>query len=148
MPLLSCLIILATSAFAAAAGSAPGEAGSSSRGLPDWPQQAADQILDCGTLSLYTLLKMERAAVDLRALQAAMPGMAPGGYSMKELRDAAETLGVPLEGVRLKQGCGSIDRPMIVFLERPGHGHFVTVKPVGHSGNLIQVLDEIGRAHV
>ena len=34
-----------------------------------------------------------------------------------------------------------MDRPAIVFLDKGGHGHFVVVRPVGHTGRMVQVID-------
>ncbi len=34
-----------------------------------------------------------------------------------------------------------MDRPWIVHLKQSGHGHFLVVRPVGHSGRLVQVID-------
>jgi hypothetical protein len=30
---------------------------------------------------------------------------------------------------------------MLTYFQRDNHGHFAVVRPVGHSGNLVQVID-------
>lgn len=63
---------------------------------------------------------------------------------MAELREAARACGLTLVGVRLPRSGHAPDRPALVFLEGEDHGHFLVVRPVGHSGKLIQVIDSIG----
>ena len=41
----------------------------------------------------------------------------------------------------LARGDRAPDRPAIAFLERDGHGHYAVVRPVGHSGKLVQIID-------
>ncbi len=37
----------------------------------------------------------------------------------------------------------AIDRPMLVFLNRGEHGHFLVLRPVGTTGKLVQVVDSV-----
>ena len=53
-----------------------------------------------------------------------------------------------MSGVLLKKREDAIDRPMLVFLRRKGHGHYVVVRPVGHTGKLVQVIDNFGPPEV
>ena len=99
---------------------------------------------DCGFTSLYTLLKLENRSALFAEVASLLPSPQPSGYSMKELRDAASESGLNLVGMMLNKRNDSIDRPMIVFLKRPKHNHFVVIRPVGHSDNLVQVLDNTG----
>ena len=46
-----------------------------------------------------------------------------------------------LIGIRLEKSVDAIDRPMLVFLKRGSHGHFVVIRPIGHTGKLVQVID-------
>jgi Peptidase C39 family len=96
---------------------------------------------DCGLLALYNLFCLEGRPRDLSEIKAHLPVPAPDGYSMMELRDAARACGVNLTGFKLKTSDRAPDRPMLLFLKGIRHGHYVAVRPVGHTGKLVQVLD-------
>jgi hypothetical protein len=96
---------------------------------------------DCGIQSLYTLLRLEGVNVTLDRLERSLPAPSPTGYSLAELRDAASTCGLKLIGARLKPDAQAIDRPILAFLQRGKHGHFIVLRPAGHTGTLAQVLD-------
>lgn len=96
---------------------------------------------DCGAKSLSILLRLEGRPTDLSRLEDGLPAPTPRGYSMRELREAARACGLRLLGVRLPRGDRAPDRPAIVFLKRGPHGHYVVIRPVGHTGKLVQVLD-------
>jgi hypothetical protein len=100
------------------------------------------EIYDCGTLALYHFLKLDGYAVDLSHLAAALPPPAPRGFSMKELRDAAAVYGCSLNGCRIEKSA-DFEFLSLLFLNRRPHGHFVVVRPVGHTGNLVQIFDGI-----
>jgi hypothetical protein len=96
---------------------------------------------DCGTVALYALLRLEGRPTSLESVAARLPAIRPAGHSMKELRDAARTLGLGLDGAYLGKDDKAIDRPMLAFLKVEGKGHFLVIRPVGHSGKLVQVID-------
>ncbi len=102
---------------------------------------SAIPIYDCGTMALYTLLRLEGHSTNLKRLESILPQPNPSGYSMQELQAAALAGGLTLEGVLLKKDRRAIDRPMILFLRQSPHGHFVVVRPVGKTGKLVQILD-------
>jgi hypothetical protein len=60
---------------------------------------------------------------------------------MLEIRDASRALGLDLKGARLRPGDRVPDRPILALLHDGPHGHFVVVRPVGHTGRLVQVID-------
>ena len=99
------------------------------------------QAFDCGTLSLYILLRLEGKTTDLGQITSHLPPVPASGYSMKELRDAAHEAGLELTGVKLKNVGRLDDGPSILYLNKEGHGHFVVIRPVGHTGNMIQMFD-------
>ena len=99
---------------------------------------------DCGTIALHTILMLEGHPTPVIELEKILPQPPKAGYSMAQLRDAARASGLELIGVRLRKGDRSVDRPALVHLARGEHGHFVVVRPVGHSGKLVQVLDASG----
>lgn len=101
------------------------------------------QAYDCGTLALYTLFHLEGQRVGLRDLEAALPAPPHSGFSMKQLRDAARSLGVHLAAVHLPK-TGPWDRPALVFTRRGPHGHFLVVRPIGHTGKMVQLIDSLG----
>ncbi len=96
---------------------------------------------ECGVAALFLLLRLEGRPATVDALIARLPKPGPRGYTMADLRDAAGASGLRLDGVRLRTGLKRLDRPALVFLHRGGHGHFAVVRPVGHTGKLVQVLD-------
>lgn len=104
---------------------------------------------DCGTLALSTLLAIEGRRVPLAELTRRLPSPRPDGYAMKELRDAGASLGLELKGVLLDRRDQAIDRPMIVYLRNQKRiGHYVCVRPAGHTGHLVQVIDSLDRPRV
>ena len=96
---------------------------------------------DCGAVALYLLLRSEGYKTSLRALKSLLPAPTADGRSMKELRDGARALGAELRGVTLAREDRAIDRPMIALLKFGHAGHFTFIRPVGHTGKLVQVLD-------
>ena len=95
---------------------------------------------DCGVKALYFLLDLEGRRSSLP--EVAGPGAGdPAGRTPAELRELARRRGLDLEGVRLRGGSGSLDRPAIAFIRVDGHGHYIVLRPVGPSGRMIQVLD-------
>jgi len=103
---------------------------------------------DCGTTALYTLLALEGRPTRLDQVKSRLPALDPRGYSLAQLRIAARACGLVVSGVRLPRNDRAPDRPALVFLEREGHGHFLVIRPVGHSGRLIQVMDSVGAPSV
>lgn len=96
--------------------------------------------IDCGPSALYLLLRIEGLEADLSDLARSLPPQPDSGTSMKELREEATGRGLRLRGVRLRPG-ERLEGPSIAFMSDGAHGHFIVVRPVGHSGNLVQVLD-------
>lgn len=90
-------------------------------------------MLDCGTIALHTLLTLEGREIPVDTLRARLPALSAKGYSMAELRDVAQACGLTLTGVKLPTGDHAPDRPALVFLRRDDHGHFLVIRPVGHS---------------
>ena len=107
----------------------------------DDPMPARGTAHDCGFISLLSLLRLEGFPTSLQRLEHELPAPQPNGHSMKDLRDAAHARGLKLTGVSLTKDLRAVDRPMIIFLNRGKHGHFVVIRPVGHSGKLVQVID-------
>jgi Peptidase C39 family len=99
------------------------------------------EAYDCGTLALYTLLQLEHVPIELSDIEAQLPPPSPSGYSMEELREGGRRCGLTLIGARMFESHRQPDRPLLAFLERGPHHHFTVVRPVGHTGSLVQVLD-------
>jgi hypothetical protein len=68
-------------------------------------------------------------------------------YTLGELRAAAERAGFPLDGIRLRRDRAP-QRASLVYLHNGRFGHFNVIRPVGHSGTLVQVLDGDKHARV
>jgi ABC-type bacteriocin/lantibiotic exporter with double-glycine peptidase domain len=96
---------------------------------------------DCGSLALYHLLRLEGRPIDLDRLTAALPAPGAEGLSFLDLRDAAGRLGLPLDAVLLTKQRSAIRAPVLVFIKGNQEGHFLVVRPVGHTGNLVQIID-------
>jgi hypothetical protein len=96
---------------------------------------------DCGTIALFMLLRIEGQDIDIDDVKDRLPEPDGRGFSMQELRSAAGAFGVPLDGMNLRPCEKPLDRPALVFIKRGPHGHFSVVRPVGHTGKLVQVLD-------
>lgn len=120
---------------AAAGGLAVGQAAGAPPGPP------ATLPYSCGVKALYALLRSEGFRPRVTGVARTLPAERPDGYSMKELRDAASALGLRLDGVLLEKTGAALDAPMLVFLRRGTHGHYAVVRPVGHTGKLVQVVD-------
>ena len=103
--------------------------------------QPAASEYDCGTLALYTLLKITRRPVDLNRIVASLPSPTAAGYSLLDLRHASKICGLDLIGVRLPNNGRAPNQPTLVFMNEEPHGHYVVVRPVGHTGKLVQVID-------
>ena len=111
--------------------------------LADGPIQANPAPLDCGMVALFHLLRLEGFSVELPRVESRLPASPRGGNSMKDLRLAARAFGMELTGVAMPKDGRAIDRPIIMFLKRGPHGHFLVVRPVGHTGKLVQVIDSV-----
>lgn len=112
------------------------------------PPADSDPRFDCGTMALYTILRIAPSGPELRHLSATLAIPPPGGFSMIELRDAARKHGLRLTGVQLNRLDYGFDQPSIVLLKQGEHGHFVVLRPVGHTGKLIQLIDAGGGSEV
>ena len=85
--------------------------------------------------------RLEGRSASIDEVAARLPDPRPGGFSLKELRDAASGLGLPLVGISIGKEARAVDRPMLAFLKVDRKGHFVAIRPVGHTGRLVQVID-------
>lgn len=103
-----------------------------------------DEVYDCGTLALSLLLRIEGRPTAIDVIDRHLGKPPDGGYNLAELQAAASSCGLHLVGVRLARGDKALDRPALVHLRRGRHGHFAVVRPVGHSGRLVQVIDPGG----
>ncbi len=108
------------------------------------PMRSAPADIDCGLASLYLLLRLEGHSVSLSPLAAQLPPRPAEGYSMKDLRDAARLIGLRLNGIRLLPEKPFPRSNSLAFVNRDGHGHFLVIRSVGHSGKLVQVFDGFG----
>ncbi len=102
------------------------------------PEFGAD---DCGARALYQLLHLEGRATDLARLESTLGGPTTEGHSFRDLREVAARFGLELDAVALPKLRSAIRGPALVFLKGDRRGHFVVVRPVGHTGRLLQVLD-------
>jgi Peptidase C39 family len=96
---------------------------------------------DCGTLALYHLLHLEGRPTDFSQLESMLGVPTAEGHSLRELREAASRFGLKLDAVVLPKRQPTIQGPALVFVKNDRWGHFIVVRPVGHTGRLIQVLD-------
>jgi hypothetical protein len=57
------------------------------------------------------------------------------------LQDAGRRFGVRCVGIVERGGERAPDGPRLAFVKRGEHGHFLALRPVGHTGRLVQVID-------
>ncbi len=119
-----------------------GLAGTPAMSLADDDRDASRLINDCGVNSLYLLLRLRSADVDLTELRRSLPDTEAHGLSMAEIQAVSHRYGVPLKGRQIRAADVPIDRPTIVLLKSSeGRGHFVVLEPVGTLGKMVMVLD-------
>ena len=128
------MLVTACVALSLAAG-APGTSGA------DGTAAGRAQPPDCGLIALYTLMRLENFQIGPADLLRRLPAPPPSGWSLEELRAAASASGFGLRGVLLNRRESAIDRPMLAFIKLGSHGHFLVVRPVGHTGRLAQIID-------
>jgi len=110
---------------------------------------AAPQTYDCGTLSLYHLLQLEGRPTSLEAVERCLRQTgSERQFSLAQLRDAARAFGLRLRGVTLSASDRAPDQAAIVYVDWQPHGHFLLVRPVGHTGTLVQVIDSTRAPYV
>jgi ABC-type bacteriocin/lantibiotic exporter with double-glycine peptidase domain len=107
-------------------------------------EPGASDSVDCGPSALYNLSRLLGRPLELDAIRSRLPSTRRGNFSMEELQKSALACGLRLRGVLLaKSEERAIDRPMLVFLNRGEHGHFLVLRPVGTTGKLVQVVDSV-----
>jgi hypothetical protein len=97
--------------------------------------------IDCGANALFVLLQLEGRPVSVETLDKSLPVRHPDGYSMAELSQASEKLGLGLQGIRFAKGDRAPQRPSIAFLKDAKGGHYAVIRPVGTTGKMVQVID-------
>ena len=102
---------------------------------------SSETSYDCGTIALYTLLRLSGRPTELSVLETRLPLPKAAGYSMLELRNAAYACGLSCAGMRVSKSDRQPAAPILAFLTDGTHGHYVVVRPVGHTGKLVQVLN-------
>lgn len=102
----------------------------------------------CGATALTLLCRLEGLRPDLSAVAARLPSGSDESCALSELRAAAKALCLPTRAVRLGRGDWPLDRPALIHLARGPKGHFVVIRPVGHTGKLVQVLDGLDQVEV
>lgn len=98
---------------------------------------------DCGMNSLYILLGLNGIHVSLEDLHVLLPPRSNDGFSLQELRGAANRCGLELWGVRLTRDNLPLDRPVLAhFGAAQGRlGHYAVLVPVGETGTMVQMID-------
>ena len=107
------------------------------------PLTASSPVFPCGVMALYALSRLENIPTNLTAIDAQVSMTGKTGHSLSELREAAHAFGLELTGVHLSSADWPLDRPALVRLKQGPLGHFVVIRPVGHSGKLVQIVDGI-----
>jgi hypothetical protein len=107
----------------------------------DDKRESATTRQDCGPLALTLLLAIEGVSRSEDQVGSRFPAPGPSGHSMFTLQQVASQCGISLEGRDLGRSGSALDRPMILLFRRGGHGHVTVVRPVGHTGRLVQVID-------
>jgi len=111
---------------------------------PGFPWIQGQDRLTCGELALLGLMTIEGIKIPDR--MSPLPDTY-GELSMLELEELARSSRLKLVSVHLRS-TGSIDRPMILFVRREGHGHYLLARPVGRSGRKVQLIDSDGGSRI
>lgn len=96
---------------------------------------------DCGTVALYHLLRLEGKPASVDGLLQFLPDRGPDGHSLLELRETARRHGLTLDACVIPKKPGTIQSPVLLYFKGQNAGHFLVVRPVGHTGRLVQILD-------
>ncbi len=96
---------------------------------------------DCGTVSLYHLLRLTGHSLDIDGLQVVLGTPGAEGHSFHQLREAAGHFGLSVDAVVLPKRRSAIQGPVLLFAKLGQEGHFFVVRPVGHTGRLVQLLE-------
>lgn len=96
---------------------------------------------DCGTVAVYHLLRLTGHSLDLGGLRSVLGTPGPQGHPFRELREAAGHFGLAVDAVMLPKQRSAIQGPVLLFAKLGREGHFFVVRPVGHTGQLVQILD-------
>ncbi len=106
--------------------------------------------LNCGAASLYVLAKLLDHPLTLNEIRSKLSQSPTQSLAMSDLRRGAEQLGIDLRGVLLARSPGRplVRQPVIAFLNRGRSGHYVVVRPVGHTGHVVQLIDSINPPEV
>lgn len=102
---------------------------------------AAPEPWDCGAKSLYHLLRLENRPAELDRLLGLLGPSTSEGRSFLTLRRAARACGLTLNAVAIPKSETRLAGPALAFIKGEKEGHFLVVRPVGHTGRLVQVLD-------
>jgi hypothetical protein len=111
--------------------------------MPARARTETDRVT-CAVEALYLYLQTVSREVPLRKLASEFSPPNRGGHSMYEIARVARRHGVGLTGIALKGRSRTLREPMIAYLKRSDHSHFVVLRPIGTSGELVQVLDPSG----
>jgi len=98
----------------------------------------------CGAMCILVLARLQESTVDLPAIQAELGPPSFAGHSIKQMASALEALGMPCSAVSVLPSDWPIQGMGIFHTQNGERGHYVVVRPVGHSGQLAQVLDPTG----
>jgi ABC-type bacteriocin/lantibiotic exporter with double-glycine peptidase domain len=110
------------------------------RAVPAAERAQEQDANDCGSLSLFLLMRMCGREVGLKQIHERLNSSDPRGVTMRAIMDASRVLKFPLRAVRY--GPHSLIRePALIHLSRGGRGHYAVVRPVGGSGTLLQMSD-------
>ena len=105
-------------------------------------QEDPERDIGCGPCSLYTLLKLTGLPRELDEVHGLLPDDSERGVSIAEIRRASAQCGLSLDVVRSRKRQRP-SGPVIAYLRRGSNGHFVVVRPVGHRGRLVGILDPV-----
>jgi hypothetical protein len=103
------------------------------------PTEVAGNRMSCGPISLATLLSLRGRHVDPALIESRLGKRE--SHSLAELRDAAASFGLASKGVRIAGKRWTVRLPAIVLMQRRGAGHFAVLRAVGHSGQLVQIIE-------
>jgi ABC-type bacteriocin/lantibiotic exporter with double-glycine peptidase domain len=106
------------------------------------PRDNSTGGLECGLDALILYSRLIGYPQDRALVRSSLGPVVPGrGYSMLQLQEAGRGLGIPLRGVRLNPEASNLQTPIIILCRLGEHFHYRVLRPIGHSGRVVQILD-------
>lgn len=96
---------------------------------------------DCGVMSTYYLLNLNGISLTAYDIDRTLPIRTVKGRSLHDIYTFLRKQNLTVSAVQLPPHKTVLDRTMLLFFDHGSSGHYITVRPIGHKDQLVQVLD-------